>query len=118
MRALGRHLLLELYACPPDRLNDVKGIEACLLEAVRRIGATLISHQTHRFSPHGVSAVVIIAESHLTIHTWPEHGYAAVDLFTCSDRLNPQAGLDHICSSLEAGHSSLVTLERGLRLVE
>ena len=79
-RTLGRHLLLELYNCDTSLLNDTKRIEAALVEAARLVGATIIDTSFHHFSPYGVSGVVIIAESHITVHTWPEYNYAAVDV--------------------------------------
>jgi S-adenosylmethionine decarboxylase len=82
-QALGRHLLIELYSCDRGRLDDLDGVEEALKEAARRAGATIVETVFHRFQPHGVSGVVVIAESHLAIHTWPEYGYAAVDFFTC-----------------------------------
>ncbi|MCK6552109.1 adenosylmethionine decarboxylase, partial [Myxococcota bacterium] len=84
MNALGRHELVELYDCDPATLDDEAAIATHMLAAARAAGATIITERFHKFAPHGVSGVVILAESHLTIHTWPEHGYAALDLFTCA----------------------------------
>jgi len=85
---LGRHLLLELYQCPQHILDSIPAIEKILLDVVKQIKATFVSKSFHHFSPHGVSGVVVIAESHLTIHTWPEHGYAAIDVFTCDEKID------------------------------
>jgi S-adenosylmethionine decarboxylase proenzyme len=79
------------------------------------MGATVIGAHFHTFSPHGVSGVVVIAESHLTIHTWPEHGYAAVDIFSCGD-LNLDAGIEFICHSFAAKRTETKVVERGLGL--
>lgn len=95
---LGRHLLLDLYDCPEELLRFPADSEVILLAAAEAMGATVIESRFHAFSPHGVSGMVIIAESHLSIHTWPEHGYAAVDVFSCGG-LNLEAGL----MVLEAG---------------
>lgn len=86
--ALGRHVLLELYDCDLSCLRHPEQVRKIMLEAARRGNATVVRDVFHQFSPYGVSGVVVIAESHLTIHTWPEHGYAAVDLFTCSRTIN------------------------------
>ena len=86
MHALGRQILVEFYDCSQERINSSDFIESSMLEATAASGATIISHDFHTFSPHGVSGVIVIAESHVTIHTWPEHGYAAVDAFMVSHR--------------------------------
>ena len=85
MNALGRHILVEFLNCKADVLNDVVQIEKAMVEAAQIAGATVINSTFHHFSPYGVSGVVVIQESHLAIHTWPEYRYAAVDLFTCGD---------------------------------
>lgn len=81
---LGEHYIIELYDCKSEILNDLDEIQSALTEAASIAGATIIDQRFHRFAPQGVSGVVVIAESHLSIHTWPELGYAALDLFTCS----------------------------------
>lgn len=87
-KALGRHLLLELYECPSEILNDTGIIQQIMIDVAKAVHATIIDTSFHHFSPFGVSGVVLIAESHFTIHTWPEYGYAAVDIFTCDEELN------------------------------
>lgn len=84
-RALGRHALLDLYGCDPQVLNDKDRLRDLLRQTAVDLECTVVQEVFHTFAPHGVSGVVVIAESHLAIHTWPEHGFAAVDLFTCSD---------------------------------
>ncbi len=96
--ALGRHITIEYYDCAPDVLLDKDGVESILLKAARDSGATIISSSFHQFEPQGVSGVVIIAESHFTVHAWPEHNYAAVDIFTCADSID----LDKAIHSIEA----------------
>ena len=89
-----------------------------MLEAARRACATVVDVVFHEFSPFGVSGVVVIAESHLAIHTWPEHRYAAVDIFTCGDVLEPKVAADYLAQLFGATRVSLVQLERGhVRLV-
>lgn len=113
MRSLGRQIVAEFYACDGSLLNDVEVISAALMEAARRAGATIVSQAFHHFSPHGVSGAVIIAESHLSIHTWPEYGYAAVDLFTCGDTVSSEAAFTYLREALRAGHISTMELHRG-----
>lgn len=114
MEALGRHLLAEFTDCDPDRLSDLGHIRASMLAAAEAAGATVVGHNFHPFSPWGVSGVVIISESHLAIHTWPEHRYAAVDLFTCGGSVDPWKAYEVVKEALGAEHGSAVTLERGL----
>jgi len=110
---LGRHLMLELYDCPQSLLDNIPKIEAVLLHVVRESGATLISKSFHHFSPYGVSGVVVIAESHLTIHSWPEHGYAALDVFTCDPRIDYDLVEQLLVSGFKAGRHHTQLLARG-----
>jgi S-adenosylmethionine decarboxylase len=84
-----------------------------MLEAAIKSGATIVTETFHHFSPHGVSGAVIIAESHLAIHTWPEFGYAAVDLFTCGDSVSAEIGFNHLREALKSGHVSTMEIHRG-----
>ena len=88
MKALGTHVILDLYGCPRASLDDIDFVSRALVRSVAESGATLIKPFFHKFAPQGVSGVAIIAESHFSIHTWPEHGYAAVDVFTCGDSID------------------------------
>ena len=112
-RYLGRHVLVELYGCEPAALADERGIASAMLAAARACGATVVESVFHHFSPLGVSGVVLIAESHLTIHTWPEHGYAAVDVFTCGATIEPGEAVDLLQRELGATHTSLTEINRG-----
>lgn len=113
MDALGRHLLVELYACDRGLLNDVGKVEQLMKQAAEAAGATIIQVTFHHFSPHGVSGVVVIQESHLAIHTWPEAGYAAVDLFTCGDGTDPWQAYETLKKGLKAGQSATTEIHRG-----
>jgi len=113
LRALGRHLIVELYGCNTDILNDKEKIERIMIEAAKRAGATIVQKVFHLFNPHGISGVVVIAESHLAIHTWPEYGYAAVDVFTCGSKVDPWKAYEYIKRELEAEHSSIMEMYRG-----
>lgn len=113
-QALGKQLLIELYGCESSVINDFLLVEAILLEAAREAGATIVTHTFHKFSPQGVSGVVVVAESHLAIHTWPEYGYCAIDIFTCGDLTDNHKAFMHLAKALKASSSSLTELRRGI----
>ncbi|MDO6391955.1 polyamine aminopropyltransferase [Pontibacter sp. BT731] len=113
MNALGRHILVEFYDCSPELMNDVIHIENSMVAAAETAGATVINSTFHHFSPYGVSGVVVIQESHLAIHTWPEYGYAAVDLFTCGDSVDPWVSYSYLKEAFQSGHGSSMELRRG-----
>ena len=114
MNALGIQLVVEMYRCNRATLNNRDMIEKFMLQAVEVSGATIIQPFFHLFSPYGVSGVVVIAESHVAIHTWPEYGYAAVDVFTCGETINPQVIVDHLRERLEAEEMSVQEIKRGV----
>lgn len=118
MNALGRHILVEFNGCNPDVLNDVSIIEKEMIQAARIAGATVINSSFHHFSPYGVSGVVVIQESHLAIHTWPEFRYAAVDLFTCGETVDPWVSFDHLKKILEANYSAIEMNRGSLNLIK
>ncbi len=113
MTALGRHLLVEFTGCDPARLADLDGVTGAMLEAARLSGATIVTHSFHHFSPQGVSGAVIIAESHLAIHTWPEHGFAALDYFTCGSTVDQLRAVQVVAERLGATQVSQQILDRG-----
>lgn len=114
MEALGRQILVEYYDCNSDKLDDVSFIEMALLEATRASRATIITHNFHKFSPHGVSGVIVIAESHVAIHTWPEYSYAAVDVFTCGETIDPWIIQEKLKESFESKNISSMEMKRGM----
>ncbi len=114
MKALGRHLLCEYYDCDVAILADAELVSGLMREAAIRSNATIVAEVFHPFTPHGVSGVIVIAESHLAIHTWPEHGYAAVDLFTCGDTVDPWEAFEVLRAGFEAGSHSVLDLRRGM----
>lgn len=111
--ALGRHILVEFFGCSAAILNDVIIIEKAMVEAAKAAQATVINSTFHHFSPYGVSGVVVIQESHLAIHAWPEYQYAAVDIFTCGDEVQPWVAYDFLKKAFEAQHGSSMELNRG-----
>lgn len=114
MNALGKHILAEYYGCDINILNDLELLEQSMRQAVLRSGATIIDSTFHQFNPHGVSGVIVIAESHMAIHTWPEYGYAAVDFFTCGDRVDPWKAFDFMNEILKAARNTTRELKRGI----
>lgn len=114
MEVLGRHVLAEVYGCPFDVLNDVKKVEEIMVTAALEAGAEVREVVFHKFSPQGVSGVVVISESHLAIHTWPELGYAAVDVFTCGDRVNPWDACNFMKIKFQAEHMEANETKRGI----
>lgn len=111
--SLGRHVLVEFFECSSEKLNDVQFIERTMIDAAREAGATIINSTFHHFSPFGVSGVVVVQESHLAIHTWPEFGYAAVDIFTCGDTVDPWRAYHLLMKALEAEHGAALEMHRG-----
>jgi S-adenosylmethionine decarboxylase proenzyme len=111
-QALGRHLILEIWDADPHLLDDAHALEQLLLQAARAANATVIQSVFHHFSPYGVSGVVVIAESHLTIHTWPEYRYAAIDIFTCGPKMDLEAAVEVIAAGL-GGRMVQLEISRG-----
>ena len=109
----GRHVLAELTGCSAVVLNDPASLENGFRRCAEEGGATLVSSHFHHFSPQGVSGVVVIAQSHVTVHTWPEHGYAAVDVFTCGQPEIAEAVMELIIASLHAETVHRTSFERG-----
>ena len=113
LRSLGRHILVEYYDCDKEILMDPVLIEKQMNQAALEAKATILTSKFHHFSPWGVSGTVIVAESHLAIHTWPEYGFAAVDFFSCGD-IDPWKSFEYLEKSLKASLSELVEIPRGL----
>ena len=117
MEARGRHMLVEFMGCDAGRLADLELVTEAMLRAAREAGATILTHRFHRFEGpeggQGVSGAVIISESHLAIHTWPEHAYAAVDLFTCGEWVDPMRAHAVLREALGAQADDTRLLERG-----
>lgn len=112
--SLGKHLLVEYYDCNIEVLDDVERIKNAMVKAAELSGATVINDTFHHFSPFGVSGVVVIAESHLAIHTWPEYGFAAVDLFTCGEEVDPWIAFNYLKDVLNSKYFTVMEMRRGL----
>jgi len=114
VQSLGRHILAEIYGCSFECLNDVEKVEETMINAALEAGAEIREFVFHKFSPQGVSGVVVISESHLAIHTWPELGYAAVDVFTCGDHVNPWDACNYLVEHFGATSMHATEIKRGL----
>lgn len=114
MHALGTHLLVELRDCNPEILKDLNRVKEALVSAAKEAKATIIDVSFHEFNPFGISGMVVIAESHLSIHTWPEYAYAAVDIFTCGDIIKPEIAANYLISQFESRNPSIVEMKRGI----
>ena len=112
--AVGRHCIAELYDGCPKKLNSESFIREALTEAAKRSGATLLSLTSHNFTPQGVTALALLSESHLSIHTWPELGYAAVDAFTCGVHTDPKVACLYLKDAFAAEHITLKMLKRAI----
>jgi len=117
-KGLGRHLVVELQGCSPEKLKDIKALLEILSEAAVRSGATIVGRYAEKFGGGGgVSAIVVIKESHISIHTWPEHGYAALDIFTCGQSVDPWKAYDYVVERLEPGSVTAFEIIRGMNIL-
>ena len=113
MEPVGKHLILDLWECDVKSLNSVTFVKNLITAAAQKVKATVIDVVCHRFNPTGVTGVVVLAESHISIHTWPERAYAAVDIFTCGDTIDPQGAASYLAERLCAKNYSMLLVERG-----
>ncbi|HEU4328767.1 MAG TPA: adenosylmethionine decarboxylase [Roseiflexaceae bacterium] len=111
--ARGRHLLLTLGGCPPALLDDCPALEALVRRAAEASGATVLHVVAHRFEPHGVTALALLAESHASLHTYPEHGAAFWDCFTCGPHCAPERSADVLIAALRPESVQQQLVERG-----
>ncbi len=113
MAATGSHCILEMYDCPQGILDDAELITAALREAAVEARSTLLHEVHHEFTPQGVTALALLAESHISVHTWPELGYAAADVFTCGEHTLPVKACEYLVRKLQARRFSLQHVDRG-----
>ena len=114
MYALGAHLLIELKDCNPEILKNLEEVRDALVSAAKKAKATIVDISFHEFNPFGISGMVVIAESHLSIHTWPEYSYAAVDIFTCGDVIKPEVAAAYLIERFESRNPSIMEVKRGI----
>jgi S-adenosylmethionine decarboxylase len=110
----GDHYLVDLHGCDVALIGAVKPTEEALLSAATRCGSTIIEYHFHQFSPHGVSGVILIAESHISVHTWPENGFVAVDIFTSGQRMKPEVAIQILEEGFSADRVDVMKVARGL----
>jgi len=110
---IGKHCILELLGCPSARLNDIAWIDAALREAALIAKSTLLKQVSFQFEPCGVTALALLAESHISVHTWPESGYVAIDVFTCGQHTQPEQACHYLVKAFQSSQHSLTTLPRG-----
>jgi len=110
----GRHILLDVWGADAETLNDLECIQEVMLGAAAAAGATVVDTTFHRFPVQGLSGVVVLAESHISVHTFPEHGYAAFDIFTCGGRVDPERACEHLVRAVNAEDRHLRRFTRGL----
>jgi S-adenosylmethionine decarboxylase len=106
--------LVELRDCNPRIIKDLEMVKNALVSAAKEAKATIVDISFHEFNPFGISGMVVIAESHLSIHTWPEYSYAAVDIFTCGDVIKPEVAASFLIKLFESRNPSIVELKRGI----
>lgn len=109
-----KHILFTLKECPSELLDDEGYIRDVVFGAARECRSTLLALNSHKFDPQGVTCVAMLAESHISIHTWPEKGYAAVDIFTCGDHTAPDVACRFMSDALESKHPVYTVIYRGI----
>ena len=114
MKTLGRHLLVELYGCDAKSITDVQKVEEIMVGAAKYAKATIVDVVFHSFNPHGISGVIVIQESHLTIHTWPEYNFASVDVYTCGNKVNPWNAYKYLAKHFKAKNVTALEMKRGV----
>lgn len=107
-------MIVEMYDCCPVIINDAERVESCLQQAVKLSGAHMVQSVIHHFNPHGVSGVIVIEESHFSVHTWPEYGYCALDIFTCGTEVDYYTALDYLKGAFQSEHISVSEVKRGI----
>ena len=107
-----KHLLLELYKCDYEKLNDESFLRCSLNRAAKFANATVLNLISNKFEPQGVTAIALLAESHISIHTWPESNYSAVDIFTCGRNMLPELASQYLIEALEAEEHALRIMDR------
>lgn len=111
---IGHHYIVEASGCDPEILGSVAKVQQILVKAAEIAGATVWSVSFHKFPPQGVSGVVVISESHLSTHTWPEYCYGALDIYTCGNKVDPEKAIAYAVEAFGASSSHMTEITRGL----
>ena len=107
-----KHFLLELYDCDVNKLNDESFLRCIINHAAKLANANVLNLISNKFEPQGVTAIALLAESHLSIHTWPESGYSAIDIFTCGQNMKPETACKYLIKALVAKEHQLRVINR------
>ncbi|MEX0848745.1 MAG: adenosylmethionine decarboxylase [Candidatus Dependentiae bacterium] len=110
---LGTHIIAEFMGCSFDTLDNHDVLADLLRNAAQNARATVLNVSTHKFEPYGMSGLVLLQESHISIHTWPEFGYAAIDIYTCGEHVSSQAAIDTLAAFFKPEHVRQIEIKRG-----
>lgn len=113
MKSLGKHIILEMYGCKFESLNDEKLFIDAFKKAIKEAKMNLLNLATHKFEPYGLTAVALLSESHMSIHTYPELGYAAADVFTCGDEGDPFKVMEILIETAKPERRNIIYIPRG-----
>jgi S-adenosylmethionine decarboxylase len=113
METIGRHVISDLWECNANFLDNIEFIEKVMVDAALEAGADIREITFHKFHPQGISGVIIISESHLTIHSFPEHRYASIDIYTCGEIINPHVAAKFLAEHLESKRVESLEIPRG-----
>lgn len=111
-QVVGRHAIYELFGGNPALLDDEDFVKKALIDAAEAAGATLLNLVTHKFEPQGVTAIALLAESHISLHSWPQYGYASIDAYTCGSHTDPEVACHSLKYAFESTHGSMRLLKR------
>jgi len=114
-KEFGKHYIIELSECDPEKVTSKDVVAEALVKTAREAGATIIGDVFHQFTPQGASGVILVAESHFSIHTWPEAGYAAADFFTCSTTIDPDVTIELLKKAFGAVSAHMEIIPRGIK---
>ena len=112
--SIGHHYIVEASGCDPEIIGSVAKVQQILVKAAEIAGTKVWSISFNRFPPHGVSGVVVISESHISAHTWPEYGYGALDFYTCGNSVDPEKGIEYAVGAFGASSSHITEITRGI----
>ena len=112
-KEFGSHFIVELINCSPDRLRKVRDVKQIIEQVVRKSGSTMVGTSFHQFQPEGVTGLILIKWSHVAIHTWPEESYAAADIFTCGQEMDPYIAVEVMKEKFEAKEVRYQVIQRG-----
>ncbi|MBN1225116.1 MAG: adenosylmethionine decarboxylase [Candidatus Aminicenantes bacterium] len=112
--SIGHHYIVEASGCDPKIISDVAKVQQILVKAAEISGAKVWAVSFHKFPPFGVSGVIVISESHISAHTWPEFRYGALDFYTCGDSVDPEKGLFYAVEAFGASSSHITEITRGI----